>query len=590
MLVQSRKNFEFARSVLLDAEVISFDTETTGLEPYRGDRICGLSVWCHPTGMDMQFGAYFPFRHSRGDSLFDQSENIPIEWLNELRSSLEDKERTFLAHNAKFDIEMLQQEGINIQGKVYCTLIMSYMVDENNPHKLEYLVDKYFGLDTKTLALAVRNKAKRKGGWDKIPPKEIYDYAINDVKGAWKLFPILKEKLIEEKMWHLWEDEEDFMRLLMGMEEYGVLVELDYAKKRAEETRARMRVVEGEIGFDPNERNLAKKLFIELGFAPQRLTLDTTKEFPHGVPSVDRETLQTIEHPIARLAIEYRTLVKANSTWFEGFQQKVDANGRLHPSWNQTKRPDDNRAGVEFGTRTTRLSCSNPNLQQLPRRSDSRQVRRLLTAPPGYKLWEFDYNQIELRLGAVYANEQSMLLAFKEGHDVHQLTAQRIGKDRYQGKTYNFAVIYGAGANRIADSLHIPYDEALDGLKRFHSEFPAFQVVSKRATHAAKHNGFVKMWTGRRRHFTDEKDYHKAFNSLIQGGAAEIVKNTMLSFYREPIYEIKLVAQVHDSLIFEIPEQDEQAIVSWIRNIMEWPKDYFPIPFPVDAKPWERAA
>jgi DNA polymerase-1 len=377
------------------------------------------------------------------------------------------------------------------------------------------------------------------------------------------------------------------MWMLSDMEEYGVLVNLDYAKKRAEETRSRMRIVEDEIGFDPNERNLARKLFLDLGFPPQRLTQDKTKEFPHGVPSVDRETLSGINHPIAKFAIEYRTLVKANSTWFEGFQQKVDSNGRLHPNWNQAKRPDDKRAGVEFGTRTTRLSCSNPNLQQLPRRSDVRKVRGLLDAPPGYELWEFDYNQIELRLGAIYAKEESMLQAFKEGHDAHQLTASRIRKDRYQGKTYNFAVIYGAGAERIAISLDIPYEEALDGLKLFHSEFPGFQIASRAAMRAAKVNGFVRLWTGRRRHFTDEKDYHKAFNSVIQGGAAEIVKQTMLLFHREPIAEIRLVAQVHDSLIFEIPTgQDEEAIVSLIRNLIEWPKDYFPIPFPVEPKRW----
>lgn len=553
--------------------------------------LCGVSVYCKPTGLGYDFQAYFPFRHSVGDSLFDQSENIPIEWLLELGPALEAKDKTYYSHNFKFDYHMLKKEGIVIQGLKFCTLIMSCMWDENRVHKLEHIVDDLFGLDTKTLALAVKTKAKKKGGWHKIPPKEIYEYATQDARGAFRIFPILRDKLKEEKMWHLWEDEADFMQQLIEMEEYGVLANLEYAKKRAEETRVRMRTVEDEIGFDPNDRNLAKKLFIDLGFAPQYITQDKSKEFPQGVPGVNREVLSSISHPIAKLAIEYRTLVKANSTWFEGFQKKVDANGRLHPNWNQAKRPDDSKGGREFGTRTTRLSCSNPNLQQLPRRTDTRAVRRLLTAPPGYTLWEFDYNQIELRLGAIYAKEKSMLQAFQEGHDVHQLTASRIGKDRYQGKTYNFAVIYGAGAERIAETLKIPWEEADSGLKRFHSEFPGFQMASRAAMRAAKQNGFVRMWTGRRRHFSDEKEYHKAFNSVIQGGAAEIVKQTMLQFYREPIAEIRLVAQVHDSLIFEIPVgEDEKAIVSWIKNIMEWPKEYFPIPFPVDPKPWERAA
>lgn len=289
---------------------------------------------------------------------------------------------------------------------------------------------------------------------------------------------------------------------------------------------------------------------------------------------MDEAALSRYNDPAVSLVLEYRGLVKANSTWYTGFQQKAMRDGRIHPTFNQT------------GTKTGRLSCSNPNLQQLPRNVEDTPVRRLLKAPEGWELWEFDYAQVEFRVAAAYANCTPLLEMFSDRSvNIFTRMAGELNLDRQVVKMLVYLILYGGGAENLAQRLGWSDEDARILIEQFHSMYPGFRELARKAEQTARNRGWVQTWTGRRRHIVDEWEYHKAFNSIIQGGAAGIVQESMLMFHEDPMPEYwKMVSQVHDSLLFEVKSSHSEATVEFITRVMEWPEEKFGIPFPVDSK------
>ena len=254
------------------------------------------------------------------------------------------------------------------------------------------------------------------------------------------------------------------------------------------------------------------------------------------------------------------------STWYDGFLEKVDDQGRLHPTFNQT------------GTVTGRLSCSNPNMQQIPRDHD--RVKALFKAPAGYELWEFDFSQIELRLAAVYAQEEDLLNAFREGNDIHQSVADRLGISRFAAKTINFAILYGAGVRKLSEQLNTTAKRADEFLSSYRAEYPRLAFVANQATAAAEQNHFVRIWDGRRRHFKWPSEAHKAFNSVIQGGAAQICKRAVIN-----LADYQVVNTVHDSVWIELLAPVTTTHTKEIERVMsEWTEETFELLFTVDSK------
>ena len=361
--------------------------------------------------------------------------------------------------------------------------------------------------------------------------------------------------------------------VLFRMEEAGVLIDKDQCRSLANDAVREIDLIEDRLGFDPAKRlALAHRLYSKppegLGLVPAQLG-KPSKSYPLGVPIMNEAELLRHSHPDVDMVLRHRELSKRKSVWYQGWFDKADNNGRLHPSFRQ------------HGTRTTRLSCTDPNMQQVPRDATPGSPKTLLRAPQRHALVEYDYSQAEFRLGAVYAAQPVILGGLQSGQDFHSITANDLGIDRQIAKTVNFLILYGGGAKKLSDTLNIGYNVAKSYLDKFHKSYPEFGPVMERATLTAQANGFVKLWTGRRRHFENSWEYHKAFNSVIQGGVAEIVKDTILRLSR---LGITPVCTVHDSLWIEIRQEEVEEKSELIQKVMEWPTEYFECPFPVDRK------
>lgn len=601
MLIQTREQFELALTVLIQADLIAIDIETNWDTFPKSDSwdsewddklLMGISTHCEIKGRDMEMSYYFPFRHLDFDtSLFKvNNENLPYSWLRELAVAFEKPDCEYIFHNFKGDDHVLRKEGIEVSGDIiWDTMIMSWMEDENKfSHRL---ADLGRNIGEKKLGKELKDIAKALKGWNKLPPEVMALYACEDARITYKLFPKFKLSLESQQLLGLYPREELKTRILQKIESRGVGVHKDVATQLSEEAVANMQEAQAQFGYDPQKPSqLAHRLFSEppegLGLQPiGGYSKRKSVEFPPGIPNMDKNILSRLGHEECLRVLEYRRWLKANTTWYSGWFYKTARDDRIHPTFKQ------------HGTKTTRLSCERPNMQQIPRDIEKYPVKKMLKAKEGYELWEFDYSQIEFRLGAVYAECKPILEAYKGNLDVHKLTSERIGiqelsgmsaeDSRYAGKQTNFLTIYGGGVDVLIfqiwrdTKIALDYDVAEEILKRFHSELPEFKRCGYKCESVAKANKYVKLWTGRKRHFDVPWECYKAFNSICQGGAAEIIYESMIMLDE---MEIEMVSQVHDSLWVEIPtdvvEQQKEKII----ETMSWPGGKFGIPFPVDAK------
>lgn len=603
MLIQTREQFVAARTTLLQAPVIAVDTETTGLNWDKGDRIIGISMCCNLPGNEMyRLACYFPFRHSpKSLNLFTVSENLPLEWMQELKPVFTRSDVTLVFHNFKFDAKMLRSDGIEVTSKVYDTMLMSHLIDENGVHSLKGLAAEKWGDEVREDEKRTKKLVQKLGGWEKTSAAEMEPYASLDAEMTFDLWHDFLEELENQELMQLYETQEaPFLRCLLEMEWEGIEIDLVLAEHKSSQARQRMRELEDELGFDPGKRALlARKLFGAppegLGFPlptdPDSLN-QPTSEFPGGEPKMDEMVLSQMDHPIPQKVLEYRGLVKANSTWWMGYQKKADLAGRIHPQYATGDKKE------KFGTVTGRLSSSNPNVQQMPRDPNT-PVKKLLLPPEGFSMFEFDYSQIELRLAACYGNDELYLESMKAGEDPHQATADAAGVTRQAAKHASYCIIYGGSYKTLkatferleyqetGEIIVFPEWQAKDILDNYYRVHPNLKAVAKKAEAVARSRGWVRLWTGRRRHFRSDEPWHhrKAFNSIIQGGAADLVKGTMLRFHEmRDVQPFRMVTQVHDSLWFEVPIDGEAEHLELITKTMEWPGDEFPIPFPVDIK------
>lgn len=616
ILVENRAQFDAALGILAEAKIIAVDTETTGLFPHMGHRICGISTFCVLPGDDNYSVAfYFPFRHDINEkqiNLFTNSENLPVEWIPEFTSLFNRPDVTLIFHNAKFDLKMLRCDGFWISPysvkALYDTMVMATLVDENTSHKLDDLAKRY-GLDKGTdYKKKFRDTVRKAGGYHRTTPQQMAQYACDDAQNTYELAGKLGQELVDQGLMQLWVREMVFQFCLLEMEWDGIPVDAELAQGRATTAIGRMRELEDALQFDPLKlERLAHILHgdpatggLELPY--RDLTSDLTSEFPDGVPVMDEQALVRLKQPprapgiisLIDNVLEYRGLVKANSTWYTGWLQKMDADQRIHPNYNANVYGKK----AKYGTVTGRLSSSEPNIQQLPR-DDKKGVKLLLKPSEGMVMVEFDYAQIEYREAAVYANDPILIADFRNGIDTHMALGVAIGVDRQSAKQAAYTILYGGAGPTLARNMEkqvwmnekkiitFPDEQGAAIINAYYKRHPNMRRISKQAEKQAEQYGYVRMWSGRRRHFYAHEPWthRKAFNSVLQGGAAEIIKESMLRFYqmrdREPF---RMVMQVHDSLWFMVPVENYERHVALIKEVMEWPTKHFPVPFPVDHK------
>lgn len=358
----------------------------------------------------------------------------------------------------------------------------------------------------------------------------------------------------------LWETEAEFIRLMAKVKERGIKIDSEFSRKKAIEGTGILNRISSELGWNPGSPDhLGKYLIDDLG-------LPVLKRTPNGKASFDKEALKEYElylsatgDETAQKVLTYRGWQKTVSSNFQAYLDLMDENEILHPNYKL------------HGTRTGRMSCEKPNLQQIPRGSSNPwngDVKKAFI-PRGYELYyktedgneiwrprkqeprgelklrTFDFKQVEFRLAAAYAKEKDLLEIFNSGGDIFTEMSLRLGRPRHQIKTFVYSTLYGAGKEKVALVLGMPRSESDELYDEYHGTWPGFREKSNLATKLALRDGYISYWSGRRRHLP-KSEAHKAWNSVLQGGAFEIVKRRMLALKEEPI-----VLQVHDSITIE---------------------------------------
>lgn len=555
----------------LNAPIVAVDTEASGQDIRDGRGYCiGISFSYRYRGT--QQGIYLPFRHRHS--------NLPKEDIERVRPLFEGRV-PLIFHNAKFDLVSLSTLGLNYEGEFWDTMLMAHMINENWLSKGLDWLGKELLQEGKSGADPVRAIAKAMGGWDGVDPAIMGPYAKQDAELTLRLYEYLRPRFAKQGLDDLWPYEQDFVRLLIRMESRGVRIDTGLARNRADHGRQRMDLISQDLGLNPGSpKDLSRLLLDELG-------LPVYKETPGGKPAFDKfamemyeKDLDRIDSPVAKQIKEYRGWSKACAVAYEGYPALISPDGRLRPNYKM------------HGTVTGRLSCEKPNLQQIPRISSKEwdgALKSLFVPADGFELWEADYSQLELRLGAAYAGETSLIEEFsKPDSDVFTRMAAELGFSRDDVKTLTYTLQYGGGLRRLSDVFGVSASRAEEIRSQYFATYPGFKKLPQQAAAKAKARGYVKMWSGRRRHFENpEEESHKAFNAVIQGGAAEIVKRTMLRLGSEvdgP--DCKMLLQVHDSVVFEVARESVAERIPQIQAVMESVQPDFGVKFAVKLKRW----
>jgi DNA polymerase-1 len=535
---------------------IAVDTESTGLNVASKEDICiGVSVAAVVD--DTPVSHYFPIHHKVGD-------NISKSTLDKLKLVLE-KASTLLFVNAQFDILSLETIAIHVQHTDFYDIpTVAHLINENKPYNkgLDSLAQFYLK-DPGKVKDPELDKEK-KTGWANTTWQQMWPYAIKDAELTWRLWSVLRvtqqwRELPEE----IWPHKQDLIRVLLSMKRHGVRINTKIAQKYVQLGEKRMSQIEKELGINPASPKQMKKLLIdELGLPVMKQSAKT------GAPSFDKEAmlaydsmLELLENPVAKRIKEFRGWQKAVSASYRPYLDLVDMDGRLRCSYRL------------HGTATGRLSCAEPNLQQIPKTSDKEwngKVKECFIAEDGYVLLNADFSQLELRLATAYAGEEELKTVFNEGRDIFTEMSKQLGMSRHDTKTLVYSMQYGAGEQRLMNAFGVSKEEAKQIRQNYFTTYPNFRRFNERCTAKVEQDGYIKIWTGRKRRFEHRNDGYKAMNSVIQGGAADIVERIMVRCFKElegP--ECRMLLQVHDSITFEVKESVVPQYLEKIRTLME---------------------
>ena len=556
-----------------NAAVVSVDTETTGLDPLKA-QIVGISFAISPGE-----AAYLPLGH-RGTAATAQ---LPFdETLAKLKPWLESATHKKLGQNLKYDQHVFANHDIALRGVADDTLLMSYVLASHERHNLDDQAERELGeITIKYEELC--GKGAKQIGFEEVAVEQATDYAAEDADIALRLADVLKERLAQEpRLEALYRDIELPVReVLFQMERTGVQLDPQLLSKQSHELGLRLIALEQEayelagMPFNLGSPKQIGEIFFE------KLALPVIKKTPKGQPSTDEDVLQELakDFPLPKVLLEHRSLSKLKSTYTDKLGSMLNpATGRVHTSFNQT-------VAV-----TGRLSSSEPNLQNIPiRTAEGRRIREAFIAPPGHKLISADYSQIELRIMAHLSGDEALLKAFAEGMDVHRATAAEVfgvmpievsNEQRRYAKTINFGLIYGMSAFGLAQSLEIERSAAQNYIDRYFGRFPGVAAYMERTRAEARQRGFVETVFGRKLWLPSIKAANPmqragaeraAINAPMQGTAADLIKLAMLAtseWLDGGVLKSRLVLQVHDELILEVPDAEVALVQEQLPRIM----------------------
>jgi DNA polymerase-1 len=574
--------------------VCAVDTETTSVRPMEADLV-GVAL-----ASQEGEGYYIPLGHLQAIAGKPQ---LALDLVREqLGPLLVDDGLVKYAHNANYDLIVLQRHGMDVSGLQFDTMIAAYLLDPTGRNLgLKGLAWQELGAEMTPIEELI-GKGKGQLTMDQVPIERVLPYAAADADMTLRLVPRLKARLEERQLWPLFtEVEMPLVPVLMDMERAGVALDVRFLEQMSRELHLRLSELEQQVyqqvGYALNlnsSQQLSQALFTKLGLPTAGVPRGKSGQYSTAAGVLEK--LQGT-HPVVDAILEHRQLSKLKSTYVDALPLMVNSRtGRLHTSWNQT------------GTVTGRVSSSDPNLQNIPIRTEiGRRVREAFVAAPGCMLLGADYSQVELRILAHISADENLLSAFRRGEDIHASTAasilgvpiDQITPDaRRLAKAINFGLIYGMSDWGLASRTELSQEEASEFISKYFAQYPRVRQYLEQVKRQAAEQGYVETLLGRKRYFPELRAGSRAHGSLksaaqrmainhpIQGTAADIIKIAMIRLHHElqnRRLSTKMILQVHDELVLEVPDSEFDGVQSLVKSIMEgaYPLD---APLRVDIK------
>ncbi|CAM4183702.1 DNA polymerase I [Pedobacter westerhofensis] len=557
-------------SLLLQQADISFDTETTGTDANIAELV-GLS-FC----IDVGKGWYIPVPA-------DQQEAQAI--VDEFRPVLENENIAKTGQNIKYDILVLKWYNVDIKGRLFDTMLAHYLIDPDTRHNMDVLSENYLGYTPISITSLIGPKGKNQGTMRDVPVETVVNYAAEDADVTLQLAnvfkPILKELNAEELLTNI---ENPLVYVLADMEKEGVRIDMDTLISYSAELEIDIRRFEQSV-YDKagvvfnlaSPKQLGEVLFDKLQLDPK------AKKTKTGQYQTGEDVLSALAHKsdIVKDILDFRQLQKLKSTYVDALPLLVNPKtGRVHTSYNQAV------------AATGRLSSNNPNLQNIPIRTErGREVRKaFIPRDENHVLLSADYSQIELRIIADISKEENMLFAFNNGIDIHTATAAKVygvtieevtSTQRRNAKAVNFGIIYGQSAFGLSQNLGIPRKEAAEMIEQYFAQYPGIKRYMTDTMNFAREYGFVETIMGRRRYLRDINSANQtvrgfaernAINAPIQGSAADMIKIAMINIHqdiKDQQLQSKMTMQVHDELVFDVLKSEVDAMKAIISHRMK---------------------
>ncbi|MFD2636318.1 DNA polymerase I [Pedobacter mendelii] len=555
--------------LLLTQDRISFDTETTGTDANMADLV-GLSFSIKPGS-----GYYIPVSAIR-----EEAQAV----VDEFRVVLENDKIEKIGQNTKYDILVLKWYGLQVKGKLFDTMLAHYLIDPDTRHGMDVLSENYLGYSPISITKLIGPKGKNQGTMRDVPVADVVDYAAEDADVTLQLAHIFEPKLKELNAAKLAaEIENPLVYVLADIEKEGVRIDMETLKAYSKELEKDIIKFEQNVydkaGIKFNlasPKQLGEVLFDKLQLDPK------AKKTKTGQYQTGEDVLTALasKSDIVKDILDFRQLQKLKSTYVDALPLMVNPKtGRVHTSYNQAV------------AATGRLSSNNPNLQNIPIRTErGREVRKAFIArDENHILLSADYSQIELRIIAEISKEENMLDAFSKGIDIHTATAAKVygitieevdGTQRRNAKAVNFGIIYGQSAFGLSQNLGIPRKEAAEIIEQYFAQYPGIKRYMSDTMNFARENGFVETIMGRRRYLRDINSANQtvrgfaernAINAPIQGSAADMIKIAMINIHKEmkaQNLQSTMTMQVHDELVFDVLKSEKEVMKAIIQDKM----------------------
>jgi len=555
---------------LMNQTSVCFDTETTGLNPITAELV-GISF-----SWEVGKGFYLPFPENR-----DEAQEI----IEQIRPFFESETIQKVGQNLKYDIKVLAKYSITVKGKLFDTMLAHYLINPDMRHNMEVLAETYLNYTPISIEELIGKKGKNQLSMRDVPLEKQTEYAVEDADVTLQLKEHFEKELGEANTQKLFDDIEiPLLRVLAAMELEGINLNEKFLNSLSEELDSDIKSLEAKIYAEAGEEfNIASpKQLGEILFNKLKL-VDKPKKTKTGQFATGEDILSYLakDHAIIQHILDYRGFAKLKSTYVDALPTQVEpSTGRVHTDYMQPV------------AATGRLSSNNPNLQNIPIRTErGRQVRKaFIPRSEDYVLLAADYSQIELRIIAALSHEETMINAFKNGEDIHASTASKVfniplnevtREQRSNAKTVNFGIIYGVSAFGLSNQTDLSRGEAKELIDTYYETYPKLRKYISEQIDFARDHGYVQTVLGRRRYLNDINSRNavvrgaaerNAVNAPIQGSAADIIKIAMIKIYEKlqsGNFKTKMLLQVHDELVFDVYKPELDTIKAMVKTEME---------------------